>query len=256
MKRALLILIILIIALCSFLPIFRGLFNVVVIESATNLARKTDISSSKVRSYFKLSQLDREVRDLKEKNAELESIIAQYKDIAHENSALRKETNLSARWSEKYKLQSARVLGKTPKTYWQSIVIDKGAEDNLQKNNVVIYRGYLMGVISEVFPRYAYVDIVSTNKIFVPVVLVKSRGTGILRGGLAGLFMDEIPLEYKIEVGDTVVTQNFENQVVAGIPVGKVKRVIIKKGDIFQSAQIELPIDFVAAEIVTVIGVK
>lgn len=256
MRKIIITVIIVIIAAASFVPFCRDVFNFTVVSSASALAQKTSGAISAIRSYFKLSQLDKQVKDLKEENASLASQLIQYRDIARENTTLRSEINLSARWSEKYNLQSARVLGKTPKTYWQKIVVDKGSRDGIQKNNVVIYKGYLMGVVSEVYEDYCYIDIVSANQIYIPVILEKSRGTGILKGGLAGLYMEEIPLEYKVEVGDVVVTQNFENQVVAGIPVGRVKKVISRKGDIFQSAQIELPVDFVPAEIVTIISAK
>jgi len=256
MRKIILIIIVVVIAGASFIPILRQSFNFVVVQSATALAQKTSSSTSRVKSFFKLNQLDREVKELKTQNAELKSQIIQTKDVERENTALRNEIKLSARWNKQYNLQAARVLGRMPKTYWQKIIVDKGASSGVQNNNVVVYRGYLMGVVSQVLPNYSYVDLISANQIYIPVVLEKSRGTGILKGGLEGLFMEEVPLEYKIEVGDAVVTQNFENQVVAGIPVGTVKRIISKKGDIFQSVQIEMPVDFTSSEIVTIISNK
>jgi len=87
----------------------------------------------------------------------------------------------------------------------------------------------------------------------VPVILQDSRATGLLRGGLGGLVIEDIPLNIPIKAGEEVVTSGLGGTMPSGILVGKTNKIVSKEGDIFQKITLETPINIYYLEFVFVV---
>lgn len=174
-------------------------------------------------------------------------------ELKHENELLRKELSLTTPQGGN-ELIAAQVISRTSSVSQQAIVVNKGAEDGFAKGMAVVAQGYYVGKVEEVLPRSSRITLLTSAQSMIPIVLEKSRSIGLLRGGVEGLLVDEIPRDITIEPGEAVVTAPIGDIVKSGIPVGTVSKLLSGKSDVFQSARLVSPIDLSRLEVV--FGVK
>jgi rod shape-determining protein MreC len=190
-----------------------------------------------------IRNLQRENYDYKKENDELKAKIASLNEVSHENEVLKKELGFVGASPEK-ELIPARVINKSPASFFQNIRIDKGASSGVEKGKAVLSEGYLVGIVQDVGADYSDVTLITDSRSLVAVVLQDSRGTGLLRGGLKGLIMEDIPLDIKTKNGEMVVTSGIGDGLPSGIAVGQVENIISSTSEIFQRATIKSPIEF------------
>ena len=200
---------------------------------------------------FHLRSIVKQNSDLISENLNLQSELARLSEVDYENEILKKELGfLKSQTSSK--TIPAAIIGQSS-GYLRSFVIDKGKDADLQVGDAVISQGYLVGTLTEVRQNNSELTLITDFNSLVPVVLQKSRGTGLLRGGLGGLFVEDIPLNIGIEKQEDVITSGLGGQIPAGILVGKVTDVISKEGEIFQKVSVSSPVDFSRLEVLFVI---
>ncbi len=136
----------------------------------------------------------------------------------------------------------------------QSLVINKGTNDGFAKGMAVVAQGFLVGRVEEALTHTSRVLLLTSSESLLPVVLQNSRSVGVLRGGASGLAIEEITRDVSISIDEAVVTSNIGDVIKSGIPVGKVTSVVAGKSDVFQSANVNSPIDLSRLEVV--FGVK
>lgn len=183
---------------------------------------------------------------------ELQALEVKHKELAHENELLRKELSLSPAQSDT--LIAAQVISRASSVSQQQIVINKGTKDGFVKGMAVVAQGYFIGQVEEALDSTSRIDLITSVRSLVPVVLQNSRSVGLLKGGAEGLVIDEIPRDVSIGSGEALVTANLGDMVRGGLPVGSVSTVLSGQSDVFQSARIHSPIDFSRLEVV--FGVK
>ncbi|HEY1074431.1 MAG TPA: rod shape-determining protein MreC [Patescibacteria group bacterium] len=210
-------------------------------------------------SVFDFAQLIASIPTLSSENGslrshinELQALEVKQKELAHENELLRKELNLSPAQSDT--LIAAQVISRASSVSQQQIVINKGTKDGFTTGMAVVAQGYFIGQVEEALESTSRIDLITSVRSLVPVVLQTSRSVGLLKGGAEGLVIDEIPRDVTIDSGEALVTANLGNVVRGGLPVGTVSAVLSGKSDVFQSARIHSPIDFSRLEVV--FGVK
>jgi len=202
--------------------------------------------SQKINSSFGLI---RSVNDLAKENAELkaalnqkEADIAKLATVQNENTSLRQDLNFSQGRTD-IKLIPATVSEFSPFGNYQTLTIDKGSHDGLKENMAVVSQGFLIGELKNVSDATSEVWLLTNSGLVVPVRLTGSQTTGILKGSLRGLIVDNIPADTSVTVGEAVVTSDLGNLFPAGIAVGKVEEIISKKEEVFQTARISSPIN-------------
>lgn len=212
-----------------------------------------DRSSLFFRNLVNLGGLPPENQKLIKENLELQSQLAILKEVQHENEILKKEMGFLKSKGD-LKLTPTNIIGRALTGYLKIIVIDRGAKDGLKERQAVISQGFLVGTVKSVSQDSAEVILITDNNSLVPVVLLDSRATGLLRGGLSGLVVEDIPLNIAIKKGEPVVTSGLGGDAPAGIIVGNVEDVISREGEIFQKATVKSPIKFYFLEFVFVIS--
>jgi len=204
------------------------------------------------KNIFQIGQIIKQNSSLVTENLELQSELAKLSEVKYENEILKKELQFSQTEEAKTQLIPAAIIGRTS-GYLKAMTIDKGEKDGLTKGQAVVSQGFLIGTITEVRPDNSDVTLIADYNSLVPVVLEKSRGTGLLRGGLQGLIIEDIPLNIEIQSGENVVTSGLGGQIPAGIAVGKFLAVISRQGDIFQKVTVASPVDFSRLEVLFVV---
>jgi rod shape-determining protein MreC len=126
--------------------------------------------------------------------------------------------------------------------YVQAITIDRGTNDGVRQDAVVITHKGLVGRVERVNPTSAKVRLINDLNSSVSVRLqTDSRTTGLLRGQSQGNLMviAYIAQTDSVQPGDVVLTSGLGEMYPEGYVVGKVARVERKDADPFQAAVVE-----------------
>jgi rod shape-determining protein MreC len=253
-------LIIIILALTSILT-FLSFFNLdkypknVFWRVVTPISTVLKVSFSGIPKFFAgifhIKQIFNQNKNLVIENLNLQSELAKFKEVSYENEILKKELKFTQTQEAVNTLIPVAIIGRAS-GYLKSVVIDKGEKDGLQNGQAVVSQGFVVGIISSVRPNNADVTLVTDYNSLVPVVLQESRGTGLLRGGIEGLVVEDVPLNNTIKENEGVVTSGLGDQIPAGLSVGRVQGIISKPGEIFQKISVISPIDFSRLEVLFV----
>lgn len=203
------------------------------------------------KDIFHFRNIVKQNTDLVKENLELQSQLAKLSEVGYENEILKKELGFMQS-QDLTKVVPAAIIGQS-NGYLKSVTIDKGGKDNLKKGNAVISQGILVGTISDVRGSNADVLLITDFNSLIPIILQNSRGTGLMRGGLNGLTVEQIPLNITLQKNENVVTSGLGGQIPAGILVGKAGNIISKEGEIFQKVDVSTPVDFSRLEVLFVI---
>ena len=191
-------------------------------------------------------------RSLIIENLNLQSELVKLKEVSYENEILKKELNFSKTQNTSSTLIPVAIIGRTS-GYLKSVTIDRGEKDGLVAGQAVVSQGFLVGVITKTGLDNSEVTLETGYNSLVPVVLQDSRGTGLLRGGLQGLIVEDIPLNITVKEQENVVTSGLGGQIPQGLAIGKIQEVISRPGEIFQKVSIISPIDFSRLEVLFVV---
>ena len=213
------------------------------------------LSFGKILPFFKdighLRSIVKQNKDLINENLSLQSQLAKLSEVGYENEILKKELGF-LKTQNASTIIPAAIIGQSS-GYLRSLVIDKGQADGLLQGDAVSSQGYLVGTLTDVRENNSELTLITDFNSLVPVVLQGSRGTGLLRGGLNGLSVEDIPLNIGIKKGENVITSGLGGQIPSGILVGTVTEVISKEGEIFQKVSVSSPIDFSRLEVLFIV---
>lgn len=203
------------------------------------------------KDVFSFRSIIKQNSDLVKENLEFQSQLAKLSETTYENEILKKELGFMQS-QDLTKVVPAAIVAKS-NGYLKSVVIDKGENDGLKTGDAVISQGILVGTVSAVRGNNADILLVTDFNSLIPVILQDSRGTGLMRGGLTGLTIEQIPLNITIQKNENIVTSGLGGQIPAGILIGKAGDVVSKQGEIFQKADVSSPVDFFQLEVLFVI---
>jgi len=180
--------------------------------------------------------LKKENEDLKLKINSLLAENAQLIELKNENKILKTALNLGLQ--EEFKLTLAQVIGKDISQ--DSLLINKGAKDGLTKNlPVITEQKNLVGRISEVYNDFSKVMLISSKDSSFNAKVSEQEIFGVVKGkGGLDLFIDRVPQDKELKVGDILVTSVLGGIFPKGLLVGEIRE--IKKSDLepFQQAEI------------------
>lgn len=189
--------------------------------------------TSAVANYFssisnlRSAQTDNDV--LKQRVQELEVELKQKEELAAENTRLR--SFLQLKETSKYKVLTARIIGRDPSVWFDSSIVNRGSLDGVQLNMPVVTDGGLVGRVTAVGPLTCQVDLVTRNKSGVGAVVGQvgeSNALGVVSGTSKGdlLEMRYVAGSVAVEVGQAVFTTGQDGIYPAGLKVGEVVSVV------------------------------
>lgn len=194
---------------------------------------REDITAPLLRSY----SIKRENEMLKMELEGLRLIEDRNRELERENLRLMELLNMKSAYPEF--VAAARVISSGIRQWPKVIVINKGGSGGVRKDMVVRSAGGLVGKVTEVFPDYSNVILLTDVNFSASVRLEDSRTEGVLSGTGNGLCqLKYIPLDEEVNEKELVVTSGLDRIFPAGIPVGYVKSVR-KKDALFQDVEVE-----------------
>ena len=207
----------------------------------------------------------RDLRDLRQRNQELEEKYAQLlienvalEEAAQENATLRSFFHF-AQQHPGFQLVGgevkASVIGRDPSNFLRYLIIDAGQVQGVKKDMPVIVPRGLVGRVQSVGSNWAKVLLITDPRSSVSAVIQTGRAAGQVQGLVSGdLTMKYISQEESVSEGEIVLTSGLGGNFPKGLVIGQVVAVQQRDSDMFQQATVRPTVDFDRLEMVLVIA--
>jgi rod shape-determining protein MreC len=223
-----------------------------------------DHLSSLTNDFSDLIQVFRDVKELRRRNEELQSLAdslmienVRLKELESENETLRQLlqfTQANPTYTYKAAEVVGHVIGQDPSNLLHFIIIDVGADDGVAKGMPVVTDRGLVGRIVEVSSGSSKVLLITDVSSSVNAIVQSSRATGIVEGKPGGgLVMKYIPQPVTVNVGDIILTSGLGATFPKRLVIGQVTAVHKRDIELFQQVEIKPTVDFDRLEIVLVV---
>ena len=221
------------------------------ITSISNATKKIGVISWEMVTVYEQNKMLRsEVEQLRQRDVNVNEIMA-------ENTRLTNILNYKNAVKQ-FDTAVAKIISYDSSNFTNSITINLGAKDGMQKNMPVITPQGLVGTIVAVYEHSAKVQLILDPRSAVGAIIQRpeSRVIGIMQGsvGVQTLAkMVNIPRDADVVVGDNVLTSGYGGLYPKGIVIGEVVEVTNEAGGLLKYATVKTAVDFYRIEEVLVI---
>lgn len=133
---------------------------------------------------------------------------------------------------------AARVIGESPDPWIKTIVVNRGAEEGVERGMPVVVPDGLVGRIMAVASHSSVVRLVSDRSSRVPVLVSRSRARAVLEGENSGTCqLKYLERTEDVVEGDTVITSGLAGVYPRGIEIGTITQVLKKNYGLYQYAK-------------------
>ena len=202
--------------------------------------------------YISLWSLRQENEELRNRIAQLEKAARQSTEFALANRrlgellALRRDVEANA--------IAAHVIGRSPASWIQTVVIDRGQQHGIEKGMAVLSPDGVVGQVVSVSSHAAQILLVSDPNSAVDVLIQRTRVRGIASGDMQGnVTLKYVERKEDIQIGDVLVTSGFDRIFPKGQVIGTVVNVGTNDGRMFQDVEVKLSADLARVEEVLVV---
>jgi rod shape-determining protein MreC len=196
-----------------------------------------------------IGNLKKENDELADKLTQLQVDESQRAELEIENQVLKNELGFLDS-AGKGTLIPARIIERDPTTFLDYLVVDKGSNDGVSKDMPVVYSNALAGQVAEVYPNSAKITLITSKDSLVQVMLQNSRATGLLKGGISGLYMDNVVFDTAYSPGEYVITSGLDGKMKQGILVGKAGKTLSSSSEIYKTVSVDSLVDLSKIELV------
>ncbi|KJS33571.1 MAG: hypothetical protein VR64_02140 [Desulfatitalea sp. BRH_c12] len=205
--------------------------------------------------YFFLVSVAKENDRLLEQMAQADTLHYQNQELLQENERLRQLLSLGREIHKP--VVAARVVGKDPSPWFQTILVDKGVEDGVHIGSPVIDPKGIVGLVVEVTDNYAKVMLITDPNSAVDAIDQRSRARGIIKGGTSGYcVLNYVLRNIDLDKGDTLISSGMDGVFPKGVPIGKIEEITRKEVSIFQEVTVTPFVDFERLEEVLIVPLQ
>lgn len=194
--------------------------------------------------------------DIREDNKRLTALADKYmQELSERREAYQKykhyEELLEFKKQEGFGLLTCRVIGKDPALWFQTIIVDRGSEDDVVEGMVVRGPAGVIGQVVHTSAKYSKVLLANAPSSAIDAMVQKNRVRGILKGaGADGYVLEYVLKNADVAVGDHIVTAGIGGVFQSGIPLGQVSAVRSKERGMFLEIEVRPSVDFQKLEVV------
>jgi len=179
---------------------------------------------------------------LKENIANLEKELLNLQESKLENERLKKL--LDFKESDRRKFVPSLVIAKDPSGLNDSVIIDRGRKDNIEKGMIVISGSGIAGRVIETGWRISRVLLVTDYNSVFSGVIERTRDEGAVSGNMrAGLIMKYLDLGCDVKKGDKIITSGLYGVFEKGILIGEVVSIEADSSGLYMNAIIRPEVD-------------
>lgn len=236
------------------LYIFRDLIPLIFFPAEKVLSTIIDFPR-KVAFYFK----DRESlqRDLNDKEFQLQKLkieISKLEVLKRENEILRKYLQFKISYGIN-NITIAKVIDYSSDNWIKGFKIDVGEKDNIKRGDLVVYNGFVVGMVDRVFPSFSVVLAIN-DKNFKITARTQKTGEICLYQGFDERtgHLKYVRPDQDIRIGDVVITETVSKNIPSGIPIGVIKGISQKEGEFFRSVEVSLMYRYTVLDYVMVVS--
>jgi len=195
------------------------------------------------RHYFDLIHVAEENDRLKYQLARAEEMKNAWVEARLANDRLRRLMDIERDFAQR--VVYAEVIGRDPTAWFKTVIINKGAKDQVAVGMPVAVPEGIVGQVVDVSGRYAKVLLLVDQNSAVDAMVQRTRARGVLKGEYA----DQCRLEYvlrkeDVRVGDVVVTSGLDNVFPKGLRIGEIKEVAGESNEMFYTLTVAPYVDF------------
>lgn len=156
-----------------------------------------------------------------------------------------------------YVLTSARVVSNSTNKFNNYIQLNKGAKDGIKKHQGVISSKGVIGIVRGVSENYAVAMSLLHSQTRISAAIKRGGDFGSLYWGSTNtreVYLDGIPKDKPLLVGDTVVTSGFSSKFPPGIMIGTVSDFSLEEGSNSYDIKVRLTERFANLDYVHVVN--
>ena len=199
--------------------------------------------------FLNFSEVKLENEELKKKNTKLANELIEYESLKDEVERLREALNFTES-KNNYKYVGVNIIGYSGNSLSDGYIIDKGSNDGIDKNMVVVSSKGLVGKVTKVASSFAIVQSILNENIAVAVMDQQTReATGVLQGlsdkkdnNMTVVY--NLPISSDVKEGDIIITSGLGKIYPKEIPVGTVVSVEEDNVRVMKSAVVEPFVNF------------
>ena len=177
---------------------------------------------------------------LQRQNILLQDELSKLRGIEQENIELRRL--LAFQDSSEFDLTPTLIIGKDLNGINKSLTINSGSADNIKVGMPLVTSDGLLGKVILISQDYSQVLPYNNSLFRVSGLVQEMNAPGIVSWNgesQTEMVIDFIPQTIPVEVGYTVVTSGFSNELPPGIPIGYVTRTELEEGKETQRIYLE-----------------
>ena len=186
------------------------------------------------------------INSIEKKNINLEESIYKYKSLEfqlklyqNENISLKKQLGYISTKSKNAYIYSQIMYFNNTFGY---TYIDTGSSEGVQIGNPVIFKNYLVGIISRTYNNYSKVRLISNINTNIPVIVNKNNA--ILAGSLSsGLVLKDITQLDDVHVGDIVLTSGLNGTLPKNLIIGYISGINGPSSSLFKTVSVDSAIN-------------
>ena len=206
----------------------------------TNVSHTTSGLADK---YVSLWKLQEENKQLRHEVETYHTLLDEYREAYARNRYL--ETELEFKKRESFPALMARVVGKDPSFWFQTLIVDRGKNDGVVRGMVARNSRGVVGQVLQVSDNYSKILLANAPSSAIDAIVQKSRVRGILKGaGEKGYILQYVLKNVDVAVGDKIVTAGIGGVFPSGITLGTVSRVHAQRRGMFLDIEVEPAVDF------------
>lgn len=132
----------------------------------------------------------------------------------------------------------AKVIARSPNSWFNEMIINKGSRHNIKEGAVVVTKRGLLGQVGKVQPTYSVIQLLSSSQVRFGGMVQRNRLMGVVFGLESGdALLRFVPVGSDVKIGDIVQTtdimpsSNLSKVFPKAYPIGKVKKITHSKND-------------------------
>lgn len=216
----------------------------------------------KIDEAIEKNNLYEKYKELKNKEEQVDSVIAQNENLQNEINKLKETLELNTILSDKVFL-NATVVSRNIGYWYDEITIDKGSKNGVEKGMAVVTSKGLIGQITKVSNYSSTVKLLS-NENMSDKISVKIKVGDDYVYGLISMYdsktntytVEGISENVDIEKGADVVTTGMGTVFPSGLMVGTAQKVTTDNFDLSKVVEVKASVDFDDLDYVTVLKRK
>jgi len=198
-------------------------------------------------------KLIEENKNLRKRIETLKAEIIHLKYLEYENKKLKEILKFKINYPQ-FIIKTGKVIGYSPNNWSEFIYINLGENDNVNKGDLVISNGHLVGIVFETTSKSSIVMLISNKNFKIPIRTRRTRELAIYQGyNLRYGYLKYVKPEQDIREGDLIETTDIDNRYPAGIPIGIIKKVSYNEGEVFKNVKVEINLNPLNLEYVIIV---